>query len=630
MKPIITIVMLSLLLMAPGFLSYAASDDPGAGRLSGKDVPEEFYDDSNNTPNSLLGKYGLTRYGTYQAKSPYTNLTYTHQNVFSGDNIINGIDVSYYQKTIDWQKVKAAGIDFAFIRVGYRGYGKAGTLSEATKDTCYETNMKNATAAGVKVGVYIFSQAITVEEAVEEADYILNHLGSYQISMPLIMDYEYASGTSDGGRIKTAKLSKEDATAICLAFCNRIAEAGYTPMVYANMSMLTSQLNPEVITNSGYRIWLANYTTNTTYTGAYDFWQYSSTGKVDGISTNVDMNFYYAKPGDSFIRVTDSIASASVNPIPNQSYTGKAIKPAFTLTYEGQTLQQNVDYTIKYSNNTNLGTATITIEGTGKFKGTKQIFFKIVPGSVGTVKAKKRTTDSITISWSKNSKVSGYQIYRSTAIDGTYKKIKTISSKSTVTYKNTGLTDGERYYYKVRSYIKSGGKVYFGDFSPIATISAKSLGLRTAITKKTAYLYSQASSSAEITCTIPTGTSMPVSYITQDVSGKTWYYVTCSLKNVSIPQADGTTIQQDVTYKGFVPASRVTIERRGKVVKTNVVNVRKSYSIGSKILTTLKKNQKVTVLSTKQKLGTTWYKVTFKKGKKTYTGWISAPYVKLY
>lgn len=615
--------------MIPGYLVYAASDDPGAGRLSGQSIPEEFYEDSN-TINSVLPNYGLTRYGIFQTVSPYTNLTYTHQNAISENTILNGIDVSQWNKTIDWASVKAAGIDYAFIRVGYRGYGSAGTLGESTKDSYYETNMQNAIAAGVNVGVYIFSQAITTEEAVDEADYILSRLGTYPITMPLVMDYEYASDSSTGGRIKTAKLSKEEATNICLAFCNRIAEAGYTPMVYANPDMLNNQLNADMITNSGYRIWLANYTTSTSYMGSYDFWQYSSSGKVDGISTKVDMNFYYQKPGDSFIQTQNDILSAITDPIPNQSYTGKSIKPGFTLAHEGQILTKDVDYTVQYSNNTKLGTATITIKGIGRFSGIKQIFFKIVPGSIGTIRAKKTSTNDITLAWSKNNKVRGYQIYRATAMDGTYKKIKTISSKSTVTYKNSGLTDGQRYYYKVRSYMKSKGKTYYGDFSPIAALTTKSLGRRTAIAKYTTELYPQNSMDEAPVCTIPEGTSMPVSYITQDSSGDTWYYVTCSLKNVSIPQENGTVIQQDMTYRGFVSADDVTIERRGKITKTSRVNVRKSYSISSKKLTTLKRNAKVTVLGTKTKLGITWYKVTFKKKKKTYTGWISSPFVKIY
>ncbi|MCM1499867.1 MAG: SH3 domain-containing protein [Clostridium sp.] len=610
-KIIVSILVLSFLLM-PCQSVQAANDDPGAGRLSGDNIPAEFYEE----PDYKLPHYGLSRYGIFPSQSPYTGGTYLHQDIFAARPIIHGIDVSQWQKTIDWTQVKAAGIDFAFIRVGYRGYGQAGTLSEGTKDTYYDTNMQNAIAAGVKVGVYIFSQATTTAEAVEEADYILNHLGSYTISMPLIMDYEYASDAKDGGRVKTAKLSKEEATTVCMAFCNRIAEAGYTPMVYANKSMLEDQLNAADLTNSGYRIWLAHYIDSTTYAGAFDFWQYSSAGKVSGIEGNVDMNFYYSQPGDSFSQALNSINAVSVTPIPNQSYTGKALTPNVTLTHQGQPLQRDVDYTLEYQNNKNLGTAAVTIKGMGSFNGSRQIFFKIVPGSVGTVKAKKRANNYITLSWKKNSKVNGYQIYRSTSLDGTYKKIKSISSKSTVTFKNTGLNSGQCYYYKVRSYMKSGGKTYYGDFSPLTTYTKADSTTKTATAKTDSILYSCTTEDAELYTVTPiaAGTAMPVTYLTLDEYGDTWYYVTC--------QQNGT------SYKGYVPAASVTVTEQGKVANTKTVNVRKSASITSKKLTTLKKNKKVTILSSKKKKGMLWYKVTFKKNGDDYTGWIASPYIK--
>ncbi len=610
-KRIIIFITILSFLLTPCQRVQAAGDDPGAGRLSGENIPSEFYGDSGYT----LPNYGLSQYGI-SSQSPYTGRTYIHQDVFSARPIVHGIDVSQWQKTIDWPQVKAAGIDFAFIRVGYRGYGQAGTLSEGTKDTYYDTNMQNAIAAGIKVGVYIFSQATTTAEAIEEADYILNHLGNYEVTMPLIMDYEYASDAKDGGRVKTAKLSKEQATTICMAFCNRIAEAGYTPMVYANKSMLEDQLNAADLTNSGYRIWLAHYTDATTYAGNFDFWQYSSVGKVNGINGNVDMNFYYSQLGDSFLQAPNSINAVSVTPIPNQSYTGKALTPGITLTHQGQSLQKNVDYTLEYKNNKKLGTATITIKGKGSFSGSRQIFFNIVPGSVGTVKAKKRTNNYITLSWKKDSKVTGYQIYRSTALDGTYKKIKSISSKSTVTFKNTGLNSGQCYYYKVRSYIKSGGKTYYGNYSPLTAYTKADSTTKTATAKRDSTLYSCAVEDKELytVTSIAAGTAMSVTYLTLDEYGNTWYYVTCK--------------QNGISHKGFVPSASVTVTEQGKVAKTNIVNVRKSAGTTSKKLTTLKRNKKVTILSSKTKKGMLWYKVTFKKNGKKYTGWIASPYIK--
>lgn len=587
-----------------------AADDPGAGRLSGKNIPEEFYGDQNNAVARIA------RYGTFDTPSPFvSNKTYSHQDIFTGRQILDGVDVSQWQgKNINWTTVQNAGIEFAFVRVGYRGYGDAGTLNENTKDIYFDQNMKNAIAAGVPVGIYIFSQAITTDEAKEEANYILEHIGSYQVSMPLIMDYEYASDSS-GGRLKKANLSKKKATEICMAFCDTIAAAGYMPMVYANKSMLNDQLNAKTITDAGYPIWLAHYTTNTDYAGTFDFWQYSSTGSVSGISGNVDMNFYYAKEGDNFVPEGMSIASAKISPIPDQAYTGKNITPSVTVTCSGIPLTQGIDYVVTYKNNKALGTATATITGIGKYHGSKQVKFNICLKKVSSVKAKKRSTTYITLKWAKNTTATGYQIWRSTSLNGTYKKIKQISKNSTVTYKNTGLTKGQCYYYKVRSYKKSGSKIYYSPYSSVATIYTKLGYSKKAIAKNGAKLYASASSADTVIAAPAKNTSMTVTYSTKDNKNATWYRVSY--------KSDGE------TYTGFVPASKVTINMTGKVTKTNVVNVRKSTSTSSKKLTTLKKNKKVTVLKTKKKKGVTWYQVTFKKSGKTYKGWIAAPYLKL-
>lgn len=610
LKPIFSVILLTLLLFAPYHVSQAGNDDPGAGRLSGDNISEDFYDEP-----PVLRPYGISRYGGFVSKSPYTGLNYTHQDVFTGRTILHGIDVSEWQGEIDWTKVKAAGIDYAFIRVGYRGYGKAGTLSAATKDTYFDTNMKNAIAAGMKVGVYIFSQAITVKEAQEEADYILKYINGYNITMPLIMDYEYASDASDGGRLKTAKLSKTAATNICMAFCERIAASGYTPMVYANKSMLTDQMNAQTITNAGYRVWLANYTTQTTYTGKYDFWQYSSTGKVNGINGNVDMNFYYVQAGDNFLPNTNSIASAVVSAIPDQTYTGKSITPAVTVTHNGVALVPNIDYSVSYSSNKSIGTATVKIIGKNNYRNTKTVTFKILPKTMSTVKAKKRSTTYITLSWSKDSNVTGYQIYRSDSLNGTYKKIKTITKKTTTSYKNTKLGKGKCYYYKIRSYKKVGSSTYYGAFSSVKAIYTKMGYTRNAIAKTGTILYDTASTDGQQILTPAANTVMSVAYSTKDANGKTWYYVSCKSGNK--------------TYKGFVPSGKVTITKLGKVTKASKVNVRKSYTTKSKKLTTLKRNKQVNIITTKTKKGVRWYKVTFKKNGKQYTGWISAPYIKI-
>ncbi len=270
-------------------------DDPGKGRLQGE-VPEEFYGQD----------------GGIRARA--TGLQ--HNSRFAGYNIIDGIDVSKYNGTIDWTAVKNSGIDFAFVRTSYRGYGKTGNLAA---DPYGAVNMKNAAAAGVKVGAYIFSQAITVEEAQQEADYLLNSVKGYHITMPLVFDYEYFAG----GRLDTAKLTNRKRTDICLAFCKRIKAAGYTPLVYANKSMLTNDLYASEI-SSQYPIWLAHYTSATNYAGDYSFWQYTEKGTVSGISGNVDKNVWYAKPGEDSVSFGTPGAAAAVTAPEATELSGKA------------------------------------------------------------------------------------------------------------------------------------------------------------------------------------------------------------------------------------------------------------------------------------------------------------------
>lgn len=207
---------------------------------------------------------------------------------------LNGIDVSHHQGVIDWKKVKNDNIDFAIIRAGFRGYGESGSLN---KDTRFDYNIKNAISNNIDVGVYFFSQATTVEEAIEEANYTLNLIKGYKITYPVIIDVEYANEAHSG---RADNVSKETRTQIVIAFCERIKEEGYIPMFYSDKWFLTDNLDASKLQN--YEYWLAHYTGATrdnpflkpsNYKGKYSMWQYSAKGQVDGISTNVDLNIGY-------------------------------------------------------------------------------------------------------------------------------------------------------------------------------------------------------------------------------------------------------------------------------------------------------------------------------------------------
>lgn len=205
-----------------------------------------------------------------------------------------GCDVSQFQGEINWAQMRASGIEFALIRVGSRN-SKTGLIKE---DTRYVQNITGALNNGIRVGVYIFSQAVTPAEAVEEADFLISRIYNYNITLPVVMDYEFRNDpvTNAPGRLRAAALSKENGTAVVNAFCDRVRSTGYTPMVYANKTMLTKYLNPTAITDAGNRVWLAHYTTASDYTGLYDFWQFTSkaSGTAYGASsTYLDLDYWY-------------------------------------------------------------------------------------------------------------------------------------------------------------------------------------------------------------------------------------------------------------------------------------------------------------------------------------------------
>ena len=200
--------------------------------------------------------------------------------------VLNGIDVSVYQGTIDWAKVSKSGVDFAMIRAGYRGYGDKGVLVE---DSMFSKNVLGAKTNKIDIGIYFYTQAINVEEAKEEAKFVVNLIKKYGIDVkyPIAIDTEL----SPTGTGRADSISKEKRTEIVKAFCETIKQLGYKPMVYASKYWLYDNLNVQQI--SQYDTWLAHYTDKTDYKYSYTMWQYTSTGKIDGITGNVDKSYCY-------------------------------------------------------------------------------------------------------------------------------------------------------------------------------------------------------------------------------------------------------------------------------------------------------------------------------------------------
>ena len=195
-----------------------------------------------------------------------------------------GIDVSYHQGNINWTKVADAGVEFAILRVAYRGYGQSGSLQ---KDKKFDEYIQGAQAAGLDVGVYIFSQAISVEEAEEEANFVLKCLEGYEIELPVVYDPESILDAP----ARTDDVTGEQFTANTLRFCEVIEQAGYEPMIYSNMLWEAFQF--DMSQTCKYPYWYADY--EPLPQTPYDFvmWQYLNTGKVPGIAGEVDLDIIF-------------------------------------------------------------------------------------------------------------------------------------------------------------------------------------------------------------------------------------------------------------------------------------------------------------------------------------------------
>lgn len=212
-----------------------------------------------------------------------------------------GIDVSHWQNdagTIDWNKVKEYGVEFVIVKIGGR-YNDGSFYT----DSCYEENIEGALDAGLRVGVYFWSEAVTEAEAREEANFVINRLYPYQITLPICMDYEWCPEKyRDSCRLYNSGQSPEQRTAVASAFMDQCAKMGYTGMLYANTWMLEHDFDGDALAANG-RVWAANYRkpdqwhdygdATTSYSKPYDFFQFSSEGSIPGISGNVDLNYWY-------------------------------------------------------------------------------------------------------------------------------------------------------------------------------------------------------------------------------------------------------------------------------------------------------------------------------------------------
>jgi len=198
-------------------------------------------------------------------------------------NSYKGVDVSAFQGDIDWQKVKASGIDFAIIRLGYRGYGKEGRMVE---DEYVQDNLTEAKEAGLPIGAYFFSQALNIKEVDEEIEFMLEILGEHKLDLPIILDWEIPGAENP----RTKNMDARTLTEIQRYFCETMTEKGFEPMIYFNWHQANNLYYLSELED--YDFWLAFYQDRMTFPYAVEMWQYTDQGKVPGIPTNVDLNVY--------------------------------------------------------------------------------------------------------------------------------------------------------------------------------------------------------------------------------------------------------------------------------------------------------------------------------------------------
>ncbi len=493
-----------------------------------------------------------------------------------------GIDVSKYQKTIDWAKAKKAGVRFAFIRVAYAGM-KTGKVFE---DKYFEKNIQNAHKAGIKTGVYIYSQAANDKEAQKEANFVIEKLRPYKsyINMPVAWDMEspnkkYKDNEGEDFypywwtkmKSHTANWIKSQTKISWLAFAKAIKAAGYTPAFYSNTNWVYNYMDMAALQNDGYPFWLAEYNkTPSTFKKhfgtkyKYDFWQFTSSKKVSGISGNVDADYWY---------------SADINLYTPKSYKGRAVPKASSVGTNTATVSWDpVSEATKYVLTLKTGSKTVKREIA---QSSKRLSYKLTGLSDG-------VKYSVTIVPYKNG-TAGY----SASVSFT---TKIIPYTGKVTIKGTNYT--------------SSASVRWGKAK-----QATKYAVQTSTNKKTWKNYKTVKSCKAGIYSLSNGTAKYIRVIPYKSSraGKASNVILVHGKfNYTVRDSRGWKMAYKLGSKYYRNSKTAA---RGKVkvtAKTKVnVNLRRSSSVRSKRVTTIRKGRTVTVL----KQGSKWNKVKY--GRKT-------------
>ena len=359
-------------------------------------------------------------------KISYDNLTgYVSASYITLSPIEKGIDVSKWNGTIDWKKVKADGIDYVIIRGGF---------GNATVDPQFESYIQGASDAGLKIGVYWFSYATSATKAKEEAAKCLETIAPYRdkITYPVFYDFEYDS--VDYAKKLGITITKDLSSKMADEFLTAIKNAGYITGIYTNKDFGDKYFYEDMLFANN--LWIAQYSSACTYNRPYMMWQYTDKGTINGIGTSsepayFDMNYTYLKPTNNQTSSNKiDLSSSSVSEISSKTYTGSAIEPSFTVTLNNKILKENEDYTVTYSNNISIGTAKILIKGIGNYVGEKTITFKIVAPTTSKINLSSASVSEIS---SKSYTGSAIKPSVTVKVNG---KTLSLNKDYTVTYSN--------------------------------------------------------------------------------------------------------------------------------------------------------------------------------------------------
>lgn len=446
---------------------------------------------------------------SFTTVSDLNNSTYYHDSVYEDCEILNGIDVSWWQgggkgsttSKINWKKMHAAGADFAFVRAASRDTAD-GSIYE---DTTASAHINGAQANKMNVGLYIFSQAVDSNEAVEEADYVLNLIDQYDwdIDMPIIIDREAGRMTK---RLTNAKLSKAKETAVVQAFADEITSAGYKAGVYASYSWYKDKMNADDLEDCA--IWIARYnnmTTSNAKSGTpyadvlcdYEFWQYSSSkpSASTGYTGNLDVDFWYkdtnvttenltmSKNTANTITLTwDDAGDAELYRVYRYNEDTKKYAYVATVndtTYTDTNLQPGTNYQYKVR-------CVWTIGG-NNYYGTYSSALTVptLPAQVTNVRVDKQTGKTVSLAWDSVNGADGYRIYRYNSDSDSYEELDTVGADRT-SYEVTGLASACEYRFKIRASKTMNANTYWGEYSEkvvavtkpdkVAELSARTLG----------------------------------------------------------------------------------------------------------------------------------------------------------